>query len=142
MTARLALTVGQSARGVTRSPASRRRPTRSTWAMIRHGRGEGEALELALLALLEKLSATERAAYVLHEAFDCPPEDRRRAWGQRDERPADSDARASASVANDVDGSAPLSTDVFLIPSSQPRRPERSRRSNGCLLHRRRRQSE
>lgn len=30
----------------------------------------GEALELALLVLLEKLSPTERAAYVLREAFD------------------------------------------------------------------------
>jgi RNA polymerase sigma factor (sigma-70 family) len=31
-----------------------------------------EALELALLMLLEKLSPTERAAYVLREAFDYP----------------------------------------------------------------------
>ncbi|MBZ5687531.1 MAG: sigma-70 family RNA polymerase sigma factor [Acidobacteriia bacterium] len=30
----------------------------------------GEALKLAVLLLLEKLSATERAAYVLREAFD------------------------------------------------------------------------
>jgi len=31
-----------------------------------------EALMLAVLVLLEKLSPTERAAYVLHEAFDYP----------------------------------------------------------------------
>ena len=31
---------------------------------------QGEALEHALLALLEKLSPTERAAYILREAFD------------------------------------------------------------------------
>jgi RNA polymerase sigma-70 factor, ECF subfamily len=31
-----------------------------------------EALELAMLTLSEKLSATERAAYVLREAFDYP----------------------------------------------------------------------
>ena len=30
----------------------------------------GEALRLAVLVLLEKLSPTERAAYILHEAFD------------------------------------------------------------------------
>lgn len=32
----------------------------------------GEALELAVLMLLERLSPTERAAYVLREAFDYP----------------------------------------------------------------------
>ena len=32
----------------------------------------GEALKVALLVLLEKLSPTERAAYVLREAFDYP----------------------------------------------------------------------
>ena len=34
------------------------------------GAERGEALEFAVLLLLEKLSATERAAYVLREAFD------------------------------------------------------------------------
>jgi RNA polymerase sigma-70 factor, ECF subfamily len=33
---------------------------------------QGEALELALRRLLEKLSPTERAAYLLREAFDYP----------------------------------------------------------------------
>ncbi|MEV5747113.1 RNA polymerase sigma-70 factor [Actinoallomurus sp. NPDC052308] len=36
------------------------------------GAERGEALELALLFLLEKLSPTERAAYILREAFDYP----------------------------------------------------------------------
>jgi RNA polymerase sigma-70 factor (ECF subfamily) len=36
------------------------------------GAERGEALELAVLMLLERLSPTERAAYVLHEAFDYP----------------------------------------------------------------------
>ena len=36
------------------------------------GAERGEALKLAILLLLEKLSPTERAAYVLREAFDYP----------------------------------------------------------------------
>jgi RNA polymerase sigma-70 factor (TIGR02957 family) len=36
------------------------------------GAERGEALELAVLMLLERLSPTERAAYVLHEAFSYP----------------------------------------------------------------------
>jgi len=36
------------------------------------GADRGEALKLAVLLLLEKLSPTERAAYVLREAFDYP----------------------------------------------------------------------
>jgi RNA polymerase sigma-70 factor (ECF subfamily) len=36
------------------------------------GAKRGEALEFAVLLLLEKLSPTERAAYVLREAFDYP----------------------------------------------------------------------
>jgi len=36
------------------------------------GAERGEALELAVLMMLEKLPATERAAYVLREAFDYP----------------------------------------------------------------------
>jgi RNA polymerase sigma factor (sigma-70 family) len=34
------------------------------------GAERGEALKVAVLVLLEKLSPTERAAYILHEAFD------------------------------------------------------------------------
>ena len=36
------------------------------------GAERGEALEFAVLVLLERLSPTERAAYVLREAFDYP----------------------------------------------------------------------
>ena len=36
------------------------------------GAERGEALEFAVLVLLEKLTPTERAAYVLREAFDSP----------------------------------------------------------------------
>src|ERR1700756_5169696 len=36
------------------------------------GAERGEALQLAVLLLLEKLTPTERAAYVLREAFDYP----------------------------------------------------------------------
>jgi RNA polymerase sigma factor (sigma-70 family) len=36
------------------------------------GAERGEALELAVLMLMEKLTAQERAAYVLREAFDYP----------------------------------------------------------------------
>jgi len=36
------------------------------------GAERGEALELAVLLMLEKLTPTERAAYVLREAFDYP----------------------------------------------------------------------
>jgi RNA polymerase sigma-70 factor (ECF subfamily) len=73
MTARVALTVGQSARArheISSGPLEADAvdlgddPSRVA--------EQGEALELALLALLEKLSATERAAYVLREAFDYP----------------------------------------------------------------------
>jgi RNA polymerase sigma-70 factor (ECF subfamily) len=73
MTARLALTVGHSAR-------ARREICCGPLPGDAVGLGDdpsrvaeqGEALELALLALLEKLSATERAAYILREAFDYP----------------------------------------------------------------------
>jgi RNA polymerase sigma-70 factor, ECF subfamily len=73
MTSRLALTVGQSARarreicsGPLEADAVDLGDDPSRVAE------QGEALELALVALLEKLSATERAAYVLREAFDYP----------------------------------------------------------------------
>jgi len=36
------------------------------------GAERGEALELAVLVLLERLTPTERAAYILREAFDYP----------------------------------------------------------------------
>jgi RNA polymerase sigma-70 factor (ECF subfamily) len=73
MTARLALTVGQSARvrhEISSGPLEldvvdlAGDPSRVVEA--------SEALALALRTLLEKLSATERAAYVLREGFDYP----------------------------------------------------------------------
>ena len=70
-TTRLAINVMQSAR-------SRRETSVGPWlpepvdtsANPGLGAERGEALELAILVLLEKLSPTERAAYVLREAFD------------------------------------------------------------------------
>ena len=73
MTARLALTVGQSARARREISSGRLQsdaidlgddPSRVA--------EQGEALELALRTLLEKLSPSERAACVLREAFDYP----------------------------------------------------------------------
>src|SRR5262244_2326464 len=70
-TTRLAITFAQSAR-------SRRETYIGPWLPEpidtsgdpRLGAERAEALEFAVLLLLEKLSATERAAYVLREAFD------------------------------------------------------------------------
>jgi RNA polymerase sigma factor (sigma-70 family) len=71
MTTRLAINLAQSAR-------SRHETYIGTWLPEpvetsddpRLGAERGEALEFAVLLLLEKLSPTERAAYVLREAFD------------------------------------------------------------------------
>jgi RNA polymerase sigma-70 factor (ECF subfamily) len=72
-TTRLAINVGQSAWA--------RRETCNGWQTIEPiDRGpdpsvsgeQREALEIALLTLLEKLSPIERAVYVLREAFDYP----------------------------------------------------------------------
>jgi RNA polymerase sigma-70 factor (ECF subfamily) len=73
MTARLALTVGQSAR-VRREiacdpPEARMIDLAGDPARIAE---QAEAIEDALLELLEKLSPSERAAYILREAFDYP----------------------------------------------------------------------
>ena len=70
---RLAINVAQSAR-------SRRETYVGPWlpepvdtrADPELGAERGEALQFAVLLLLEKLSPTERAAYVLREAFDYP----------------------------------------------------------------------
>lgn len=71
-TTRLAITFAQSAR-------SRRETYIGPWLPEpvdtsgdpRLGAERAEALEFAVLLLLEKLSPTERAAYVLREAFEC-----------------------------------------------------------------------
>ncbi|MCO6008017.1 RNA polymerase sigma-70 factor [Actinoallomurus purpureus] len=73
ITTRLAINVGQSAR-------KRRETYVGPWlpepvdtsADPQVGAERGEALELAVLFLLERLSPTERAAYVLRESFDYP----------------------------------------------------------------------
>jgi len=70
-TTRLAISVAQSAR-------SRREAYVGTWLPEpidtstdpRLGAERAEALEMAILLLLEKLVPTERAAYILREAFD------------------------------------------------------------------------
>ena len=64
----------RSRRGCGARPTSARGcPSRSTRAPTRLlGAERGEALEFAVLVLLEKLTPTERAAYVLREAFDYP----------------------------------------------------------------------
>lgn len=76
MTTRMSINVARSAR--------RRRETYvgpwlpepvDTSADPALGAVRGEALELAVLLLLERLSPTERAAYVLREAFDYPYDD-------------------------------------------------------------------
>jgi RNA polymerase sigma factor (sigma-70 family) len=71
ITTRLAINLAQSAR-------SRRETYIGTWLPepvdtsddSHLGAERGEALEFAVLLVLEKLSPTERAAYVLREAFD------------------------------------------------------------------------
>lgn len=73
MTTRLAINMVQSAR-------SRRETYVGMWLPEPVNTSEdpglgaqrGEALELAVLLLLERLAPTERAAYVLREAFDYP----------------------------------------------------------------------
>lgn len=75
-TTRLAINVAQSAR-------SRRESYIGPWLPEpvetstdpRLGAERGEALELAVLVLLEKLSPRERAAYILRDAFDYPYEE-------------------------------------------------------------------
>jgi RNA polymerase sigma factor (sigma-70 family) len=72
-TKRLALNVAQSAR-------ARRETSVDPWhhepvdahADPTHGAEQHEALALAMRMLMEKLSPSERAAYVLREAFDYP----------------------------------------------------------------------
>lgn len=76
MATRLAINVMQSAR-------SRREMSVGTWLPEPIGVSadpaldaeRGEALEAGILLLMEKLSPTERAAYILREAFDYPYRD-------------------------------------------------------------------
>jgi RNA polymerase sigma-70 factor, ECF subfamily len=73
MTARLALTAGQSARARREIPIG---PVPGDVVDLgadpSRDAERREAVDRSLVALLEKLSATERAAYILREAFDYP----------------------------------------------------------------------
>jgi RNA polymerase sigma-70 factor (ECF subfamily) len=74
-TTRLAINAAQSARARHESYVGPWLPEPvDTSADPALGAERGEALELAILVLLERLSPTERAAYVLREAFDYPYE--------------------------------------------------------------------
>jgi RNA polymerase sigma-70 factor, ECF subfamily len=72
-TTRLAINADQSAHARHETCIGRGLPEPvDTGADPALGAEHGEALELGVLMLLEKLSPTERAAYVLREAFDYP----------------------------------------------------------------------
>jgi RNA polymerase sigma-70 factor (ECF subfamily) len=72
-TTRLAINVAQSARRRRETYVGPWLPEPVDTSADPEARAErGEALELAVLLLLERLSPTERAAYVLRESFDYP----------------------------------------------------------------------
>jgi len=71
MATRLAINVMQSARSRRETPVAPWLPeTVDTSADPGLGAERGEALELGVLVLLERLSPAERTAYILREAFD------------------------------------------------------------------------
>ncbi|AVH60614.1 MULTISPECIES: RNA polymerase sigma-70 factor [Streptomyces] len=73
VTARLAINFAQSARVRRESYTGPWLPEPVDTSLDPHlGAERAEALELAVLVLLEKLNPVERAAYVLREAFDYP----------------------------------------------------------------------
>lgn len=73
MTTRLAINMTRTARARRETYAGPWLPEPvDTSADPQLGAERGEALETAVLVLLEKLSPTERAAFVLREAFDYP----------------------------------------------------------------------
>jgi RNA polymerase sigma factor (sigma-70 family) len=75
ITTRLAINLAQSARSRHESYVGTWLPEPVDTRDDPHlGAERSEALELAVLLLLEKLTPTERAAYVLREAFDYPYE--------------------------------------------------------------------
>ena len=75
-TTRLAINVTQSARSRRETYVGPRLPEPvDTSADPGLGAERGEGLEAGILLLLEKLSPTERAAYILREAFDYPYRD-------------------------------------------------------------------
>ena len=75
-TTRLAINLAQSARSRRETYVGPWLPEPVDTSSDPHlGAERGEALEFAVLLLLEKLSPTERAAYILREAFNYPYED-------------------------------------------------------------------
>jgi RNA polymerase sigma-70 factor (ECF subfamily) len=73
MTTRLAINASQTARARRETYVGPWLPEPvDTSADPTLGAERGEALELAMLVILEKLSPTQRAAYILREAFDYP----------------------------------------------------------------------
>ena len=94
-----------------------------------------EALEHAVRVLLETLSPTERAAYVLREAFDYPT-GRSQTCSRRARQTPGNSSRAPVctSPANVAGRPAPPSSSDSSTPSSTPRRPEISQRSNSSSL--------
>jgi RNA polymerase sigma-70 factor (ECF subfamily) len=75
-TTRLAINVLRSARSRRETCVGRSLPEPvDTGADPRSGAERGQALAFACLLLLERLTPTERAAYILREAFDYPYRD-------------------------------------------------------------------
>ena len=75
-TTRLAINVAQSAQARRETYVGPWLPEPvDTSADPQLGAERGEALQFAVLVLMEKLSPTERAAYILREAFDHPYQD-------------------------------------------------------------------
>ncbi|MFJ8006649.1 sigma-70 family RNA polymerase sigma factor [Streptomyces fagopyri] len=76
----LATTVTRLAINVLQSARVRRETSLGQWPLEEAGTGgdpalgavDGEALEVAVLILMERLTPAQRAAYVLREAFDYP----------------------------------------------------------------------
>jgi DNA-directed RNA polymerase specialized sigma24 family protein len=89
-TTRLAINATQSARARHETDTETWLPEQvDTDADPAHHAEQADALERAVVAVLENLSATERAAYVLREAFDYPYRERvvwRCPAGRRDGR--------------------------------------------------------
>lgn len=99
------------------------------------GAERGEALELAVLLLLEKLPPLERAAYVLREAFDYTyahiadllhvSEANARQLATRARKHLAAERRTPAGVADPADRPAQCAEDCARSHSSKPRRPSR-----------------
>jgi RNA polymerase sigma-70 factor, ECF subfamily len=131
---RLAINVTQSAR-------ARRATHIGTWlpepvdieADRAHSAERAEALDRAVLVLLENLSPIERAAYVLREAFDYPYRQISKVLAISEANARQLAARtAPPSRPNDAGRSAPPSTSDSSTRSSTPPRLEISPGSKGC----------